>query len=244
MEIFLGFVLSLLALLLLRDTLNRFIFQFLIAIIQNEKVATLIFALLFFPGVVIHELSHWLMAKFLFVKTHRFSIFPEWVEGGTLRFGFVEMSKTDKLRGALIGLAPLITGILVILLIAFYHLNLEVVVEGIAQFDLETAINGIKGYLSTADVLLWSYMLLAVSNTMLPSKSDRKAWLPVVIAFLIIYISIIFIAPGSPTGIWLIEVAGELSKTLTKAFAVAAVLNFLLLLPLWLLDLGLKRFRG
>ena len=106
MEIFLGFVISLLALLFLRDNLNRFIFQYLILIIRNEKVATLVFAFLFLPGVVLHELSHWLMAKMLYVKTHRFSLLPKWGEGGTIRFGFVEMSKTDKIRGALIGLAP------------------------------------------------------------------------------------------------------------------------------------------
>ena len=83
MGLVLGLVLTLLALILLRDTLNRYLFQYLLLLIRDDKVTTLIFALLFFPGVVLHEFSHWLMAKLVLVKTHRFSLFPSWEKGGT-----------------------------------------------------------------------------------------------------------------------------------------------------------------
>jgi hypothetical protein len=244
MEWVLGLVLTVVALTLLRDALNRHLIQYLLLVIRNEKVTTLIFALLFFPGVVLHELSHWLMAKLLLVKTHRFSLFPTWEKGGTFRFGFVELSKTDKIRTALIGLAPLVTGILVILWIAFSHLHLEVVLEGVTQFDLDTILDGIKTYLKAPDVFLWSYLLLSVSNTMLPSKSDRKAWLPAVLGFVVIYIAILGISMGSPASLWMVDIARELGKTLIKAFGIAAVLNLLILLPLWLIDVTMKRIQG
>jgi len=233
MESFLVLLISILALLYLRDSLNRYIFQSLVRLIQNNKVATLIFALIFLPGVVLHEFSHWLAAKLLFVKTHRISLLPEWVEGGVLRFGFVELSKTDRIRSALIGLAPIFTGVMVILFIAFNHLHLEIFLEGIQARNLERLGEGIRAFLSTQDVFLWCYFLLTVSNTMLPSPSDRKAWLPAGIAFLILYVVVILIALGSPTSTFLVEFAEEIANTLSRAFGLAVALNLILILPLW-----------
>lgn len=244
MESFLVLLISILALVYLRDSLNRYIFQSLVRLIQNNKVATLLFALLFLPGVVLHEFSHWLAAKLLFVKIHRISLLPEWVEGGVLRFGFVELSKTDRIRGALIGLAPIFTGVIVILLIAFNHLHLEIFLEGIQGRSLDRLGEGIRAFLSTPDVFLWCYFLLTVSNTMLPSSSDRNAWLPVGIAFLILYVMIILIALGSPTSTFLVDLAEEIANTLSRAFGLAAALNLLLVLPLWGLNWGFRKILG
>ena len=180
-------------------------------------------------------------AKLLFVKTHRFSLIPEWEEGGSLRFGFVELSKTDKIRGALIGMAPLLTGVVVVLWIAFSYLQLEMFIEGILQLDVDRILEGVKAYFAVPDVVLWSYLLLAVSNTMLPSSSDRKAWLPAGIAFIILYVVVILLAMGSPMSAWLVGVVEELAQMLLKAFGVAVALNLALLFPLWLLDLGLNK---
>jgi hypothetical protein len=213
-------------------------------LIQNNKVATLIFALIFLPGVVLHEFSHWLAAKLLFVKTHRISLLPEWVEGGVLRFGFVELSKTDRIRSALIGLAPIFTGVMVILFIAFNHLHLEIFLEGIQARNLERLGEGIRAFLSTQDVFLWCYFLLTVSNTMLPSPSDRKAWLPAGIAFLILYVVVILIALGSPTSTFLVEFAEEIANTLSRAFGLAVALNLILILPLWGLNWGFRKIIG
>ena len=244
MESFLVLLISILALLYLRDSLNRYIFQSLVRLIQNNKVATLIFALIFLPGVVLHEFSHWLAAKLLFVKTHRISLLPEWVEGGVLRFGFVELSKTDRIRSALIGLAPIFTGVMVILFIAFNHLHLEIFLEGIQARNLERLGEGIRAFLSTQDVFLWCYFLLTVSNTMLPSPSDRKAWLPAGIAFLILYVVVILIALGSPTSTFLVEFAEEIANTLSRAFGLAVALNLILILPLWGLNWGFRKIIG
>jgi len=244
MESFLALLISILALVYLRDTLNRYIFQSLVCLIQNNKVATLIFALIFLPGVVLHEFSHWLAAKLLFVKTHRISLLPEWVEGGVLRFGFVELSKTDRIRSALIGLAPIFTGVMVILFIAFNHLHLEIFLEGIQARNLERLGEGIRAFLSTQDVFLWCYFLLTVSNTMLPSPSDRKAWLPAGIAFLILYVVVILIALGSPTSTFLVEFAEEIANTLSRAFGLAVALNLILILPLWGLNWGFRKIIG
>jgi hypothetical protein len=180
------------------------------------------------------------MAKLLFVKTQRLSLLPAWKGEGEIRFGFVEMDKTDRIRSALIAFAPLISGVLAILWIAFTHLHLDILLEGITDLDLNKAWEGIKIYLQTPDVLLWSYLLLGISNMMLPSPSDWKAWVPAGIIFLFIYTLLVAISIGSETGLLLVGGAKELAKALVEAFSVAVAMNLLLLIPLWSLGRILK----
>src|SRR5512145_1583640 len=77
---------------------------------RSARLALGLFSLLFFPGVLLHELSHYLMARLLGVRTGRFSLLPELMPDGKLRLGFVETAETDIVRDALIGAAPLISG--------------------------------------------------------------------------------------------------------------------------------------
>jgi hypothetical protein len=42
--------------------------------------------------------------------------------------------------------------------------------------DIEILANTLSNLFSTADFLIWLYLLFAVSNAMMPSSSDRKAW--------------------------------------------------------------------
>ena len=216
----------------------------MLLVVRSEQVATMIFAFLFLPGVALHEISHWIMAKILFVETHRFSLIPEWLEEGTLRFGFVEMSKTDRLRSALIALAPLFSGVVIVIWIGFTHLQLDVILTGFTQMDWDMIWEGLEIFLKTPDVLLWIYLLLAISNTMLPSPTDYKAWLPVGITFILIYALVVILSIGSEANLWLVNMANTLAETLLRAFGVAAVVNVCLVVPLWLVDRLIKVVRG
>jgi len=241
MGLFLGLLIAVFSLNLLRNSLNQHVYHSLFVATKSHQTATLLFALLFLPGVALHELSHWVMAKLLFVKTHRFSLIPAWTGEGEIRFGFVEISKTDGIRSALIAIAPLVSGIVAILWLAFTHLHLDILLEGITNLDSSIVSDGIKIYLQTPDVLLWSYLLLAISNTMLPSASDRKAWLPAGIIFLLIYAILVGLNFGSDTGQYLVDLARRLAQTLLRAFSIAVILNLLLLIPFWILERILKR---
>src|SRR5512143_2626739 len=90
--------------------LHREVQWVFLLITRSPSVSVGLFSLLFFPGVLLHELSHFLMARLLGVRAGRFSLLPSVVEGGKLRLGFVETAETDWVRDALIGAAPLITG--------------------------------------------------------------------------------------------------------------------------------------
>jgi hypothetical protein len=44
---------------------------------RRGEVAMVLFAVLFFPGVLLHEVSHYVMAQLLGVRTKRFSLIPK-----------------------------------------------------------------------------------------------------------------------------------------------------------------------
>ena len=142
----------------------------------SHDTAVLLYFLLLFPGVLAHELSHWVAAKLLRVPVGRISIGPTSKGGGATRFGAVSVAKTDPFRGSLIGLAPLLTGSALILLIA--HLIFGLSVPEVLALNLsgEDVLPAIWAYFSIPNFWLWVYLIFSISNAMLPSESDRQAW--------------------------------------------------------------------
>jgi hypothetical protein len=142
----------------------------------NPRVAMWLFWVLFLPGTLLHELSHWLTALLLGVKTGRFSLWPQMKKGGELQMGSVQVELSDPFRHSLIGLAPLIFGTLAVLLIGQGLLNLGRLGAAFNSGDIEQIIEAIARLLLVPDVWLWLYLIFAISNAMLPSASDRESW--------------------------------------------------------------------
>lgn len=111
-------------------------------------------ALLFLPGTIIHELSHAIMAKLLFVHVGRMELMPQ-LHGESLKLGSVEVGKTDIVRNFLIGIAPFVVGTILILFILHYAFSSELI--------------GLN--LITALILLFTFI---VANTMYSSKKDME----------------------------------------------------------------------
>jgi hypothetical protein len=142
----------------------------------SPQVAMWLFWGLFLPGTLLHELSHWLTAFLLGVKTSRFSLWPQMKKGGELQMGAVQVELSDPFRHSLIGLAPLIFGSIVVLLIGQGRLELGRLGEALGSGDLEVIGPAMAQLLLVPDVLLWFYLIFAISNAMLPSASDRESW--------------------------------------------------------------------
>lgn len=134
------------------------------------------FWVLFLPGTIVHEVSHWLTAKLLGVKTSRFSLWPTVKRKGELQMGAVQVNLADPFRHSLIGLAPLIFGTIVVLLIGQGRLALDQLGLALGSGDLETIGEAVTRTLAVPDVWLWLYLLFAVANAMLPSAADRESW--------------------------------------------------------------------
>ncbi|MCB0028590.1 MAG: hypothetical protein KDE28_11820, partial [Anaerolineales bacterium] len=68
---------SLPVLLLLQRWIHRHLQGVALLLTGKVQLAVVVYALVLFPGVLLHELSHWLMATILFVRTGKVSLFPQ-----------------------------------------------------------------------------------------------------------------------------------------------------------------------
>ena len=151
----------------------------------DPEVAVLLYALPLLPGILLHELSHACAAILLGVRVGRISIRPKRA-GQRVQLGFVPVEKTDAVRASLIGLAPLLAGSGVILLIGYRVLGIGTVGAALAAGGQVNIIAILQGAPGAPDAWLWAYLMFAVSNTMLPSRADRQAWTPVLVFLLLI----------------------------------------------------------
>ena len=225
------FIFMLIPLIILQRLLHREIQAVFLILTRDTRVTMGIFAMLFLPGVFLHELSHFVVAKILQVRTGKFSIFPRSLPDGRLQLGYVETAKSDMLRDSLIGAAPLIIGTLFVAYVAIYHLQLRVLWDAFrsGQFDLFWL--GVRTLPQTPDFYLWFYLVFTVSSTMMPSESDRHAWLELLISIAVLFsIALLFGA-----GPWMLSnVAPRLSTFLSSVaaiFGLSVFVHILLILP-------------
>ncbi|MDX1523056.1 MAG: hypothetical protein R3264_15630, partial [Anaerolineae bacterium] len=77
-------------LLLLQRWIQTHLSGLALLLVGRPERAIIIYAILLFPGVLLHEISHWLAAKLLGVHTGSFSILPRLQRDGTVQLGYVE----------------------------------------------------------------------------------------------------------------------------------------------------------
>lgn len=173
-----GFVwlpLTLGSLLILQPRLHYEVQARLLAVTRRPRWAVSGFAILFFPGILLHEASHYLMAKLLGVPTGRFSLTPRDLKDGRLQLGFVEVAQAGLLRDALIGAAPLLAGAAFVAYAGLAQLEFDLVWESLAAGDAAGLLDALAGLPLSWRYGVWFYLTMAVSSTMMPSASDRGA---------------------------------------------------------------------
>jgi hypothetical protein len=238
------FVLMLVPLIFLQRFLHREIQAVFLIISRDARVTMTIFQLIFLPGVFLHEGSHFLMAKLLGVPTGRFSILPRPLPNGRLQLGYVETARSDIVRDSLIGAAPLITGTVLVAYIAFYHLEMQVLLDVLREGQLNLFWMGARSLPAVEDFYLWVYLAFAVSSTMMPSESDRHAWLELVIAVGILFSLVLLVGAGP----WMWNnIAPLISNFLTSVaviFGLSTIIHVVLVLPTALFHKLLARVTG
>lgn len=137
---------------------------------RSRSATIYILAFLFLPGTIIHELSHFLMAALLFVPVGQVDLWPK-IEGEYVKLGSVQIAETDIFRRFLIGAAPFLFGISLLLGTLFYAVNQQL-------FDNQWFI------------LLMVYLAFQIGNTMFSSKKDMEGALElfgVILFFVIVF---------------------------------------------------------
>jgi hypothetical protein len=235
---------SLLIFLLVQRWLHRELQALFLLLTRDATITIGLFSLLFFPGVFVHELSHFLMAKILGVKTGRFSLIPKVQANGTLRLGYVEAAQVDFFREALIGTAPLISGVGLITWIGLAHLGLLPLTDDLIRGNWPAFQVGLGGLLTLPDFWVWFYLCLSISSTMLPSASDRRAWLPIAL-FVFFTALLAFVAGAGP---WmmahLMPYLNQGLHFLALVFGASLIVHFVIAVPVWLLRVLAGRLMG
>src|SRR6266540_7540457 len=207
------FILMLVPLIILQRLLHREIQSVFLILSRDARITMGIFSIIFLPGVFLHELSHFVMAKILRVPTGRFSILPRSLPDGRLQLGYVETSRADIIRDSLIGAAPLIVGTLFVAYVAIYHLQMRVLWDVFRNGQIDLFWLGVRALPRVQDFYLWFYLAFAVSSTMMPSESDRHAWLELVISIGVLFAIALLVGAGP----WmLVNIAPRLSDFLNS----------------------------
>ena len=235
---------SLAPLLFLQRRLHREIQAIFFLITRRLDIAIMLFSIIFFPGVLLHEGSHYLVARLLGVRTGGFSLIPRPLGDGKLQLGYVETASADWLREALVGAAPLITGGLFVAYAGLFQLKLITLWQALWADSLEIFFESFRTLMSRPDFWLWFYLALVVSSTMLPSESDRRAWLPLGL----ILLSLLGISLVAGAGPWLYQnLASPLNQVLRSiaiVFTISVALHLILLPFIWLFRRLLARILG
>lgn len=142
------------------------------ALSRFMSISFLSFVLL--PGVIIHELSHMLIAAILLVPVGDMEFSPKTSPNG-IKLGSIEIGKTDPIRRSVIGFAPVLVGTALILGLIYFASNDSIV----QTIELNTLFGiGI--------VILMFYFLFVISSTMFSSKKDMEGTAEILITMLII----------------------------------------------------------
>ncbi|MBL8056889.1 MAG: hypothetical protein JNK29_09340 [Anaerolineales bacterium] len=231
-------------LVLLERWIHRHLQGIWLLLFRSPDVATVLYAVVMLPGVLVHELSHWLMATLVGARTGRFSVVPERLPDGTLRLGFVETEQTDVFREALIGAAPLLAGCGVVLAIGFGPLGVGPAGEALVRGDGPGLAQNLLAIMAAPDAWVWIYLLFTVSNSMLPSASDRRAWLPVLAFAAVAAGGLALLGLGSLVQQVVTGPVEAAIQTLAAAFTITVALDLAAAPALWLLEQGLVRVTG
>jgi len=231
-------------LLVLQRQLHQEIQAIFLLLTRRADISIALFSLLFFPGVLLHELSHWLMAKVLGVRTGRFSLMPRPLADGRLQLGVVETAQTSVFGEALIGVAPLLAGGLFVAYAGWAHLGFSEIYPNITSPTWQAWLDALNIALHQPDFWLWFYLTFVVSSTMFPSSSDRRAWLPVLL-FMGFLVILVFLAGAGP---WFIEHLAPFLDVALQSVAfilgVSLVLHVIFFVPAFFLRWGISRVTG
>ncbi len=141
----------------------------------SRKFLIIFWSLIFLPGTVIHELSHFFLAILVGARTGKIEIFPQFLEedndSGGVALGSVQTQRLNIFQGVLVGLAPFYVGLGLLVWLASSISN---------------------SYFAESYYLLFAqaYLFFTISNSFFPSRSDLAHVLP---ATIILSLTVLFL---------------------------------------------------
>jgi hypothetical protein len=244
---FLWVAFALLVLVLMQRWIHTHLHGLSLLLTGKPDRALYLYAFILLPGVLLHELSHWVTARLLGVRTASFSVIPKRQADGSVRLGYVEYYKSktlDPVRESLIGGAPLIVGTLVILLISLRIFDVTNLAAAVETGQVDAVTLALSEFFETPLALIWIYLIFAISNGMLPSKSDRRAWPAFILAMALLAGFVYILGLTDEVTNWLAGPVARIFGYLGIAFSVAIGTDILFMIILASLEAVVSRLKG
>ena len=193
------FIGALVPFLVMRRLLYVELLRLLYGFTRDLLTAHKVHFLLVFPGVLLHELSHFLAFRLMGVHC-RLHLGVK-MQGNTAVYGSVEFYESDvsAFKHFISGIAPLVTGLIAISLLSIYLMGLPSI-NSLAAGEADIQLAAIWQNAKTFWFWLALYLTFAVSSEMVPSPSDRRYW----IHLGVILVVLILIAVLTQTTQWLL----------------------------------------
>ena len=157
--------------------LHQHIFKIGWLLSNSFQTTTVLYYIVFLPGIVLHEAVMWLAAGLLNVRAERAIGFPEPQEIGELRLNFIRIAEdTGRMKRLLVRLCPLAVGMAALWAIAAHVFQWEQLLALLADGSLEAWAAALATLTRTPDLWLWFYLAFVIANTMFPTLAARSDW--------------------------------------------------------------------
>lgn len=210
----------------------------------DKAQATGFYYMVFFPGVLVHEVIQWLVAGALNVKVKKINSYPKTQENGTIRYDFVVIEQTSRFKAMLIGGLPFVIAGVIVYYLSTSILELDALLAAIGTGDLNEIGRGIKEFLKTGDVWLWLYLMFSLSNGMIPTKEDRQGWFLILGAATGITIAMLFLGFDVFVTKTLSGPIAHALELVSTALIAILFIDVVFGFALALFESGLERWRG
>ncbi|HEX8932383.1 MAG TPA: hypothetical protein VF810_04465 [Patescibacteria group bacterium] len=173
------FFAELLLLFLFSRMVTRKLSSIIYQVSKSQKLTIYFMAFLFFPGTILHELAHLIMAGILFVPVGQIDLWPKLEEDG-IKLGSVAIAETDIFRRFVVGAAPFLFGVALLLAILYF---------GVSNNLLSNQIF----------IIIMLYLTFEIGNTMFSSKKDMEGALELFGGILFVLLVFYFLGVRIPS---------------------------------------------
>lgn len=191
---------------------------------RNQTVATFFMFLVLAPGIFVHELSHWLVARLVGAKTRGFRVWPQ-RRGKKIQLGAVQVQSAGRLSLALIGVAPFIVGTVALIILGGWIGGTAAGMADWRHWISGTGWGQIAAFFRQADWPLRFYAVWVIANAMMPSAADREPVRPIAIGLAVLagVAYLVGAVPAIPSEVYAAFIS--LLDVLAAAFLLAVVGN-------------------
>ena len=189
----------------------------LLSLTHSGKWAVRVLAFLFLPGVVVHELAHALAAYALFVPVGKMEFVPT-IHETHVKLGSVQIGKTDPVRRFVIGVAPVLVGMSLLLAVCYYLLPPVFTMSLFTTWQFYTLV----------------YVSFQISNTMFSSRRDMEGALELIVVLLLVVVILYFFGIKIPQQI-LQFIAAERFEAFFRQISLLLCIPLALNVGIWML---------